>query len=77
MMTDLYELVQKEAHARGSLYDGGRDAMLAGNLEREFLCRQSVDIHQHYAVAPFGQLQGVAAPHTRSRPGDDSIFHVL
>ena len=29
MMTDLYELVQKEAHARGSLYDGGREARAA------------------------------------------------
>ena len=29
MMTDLYELVQKEAIARGSLYDGGRDARAA------------------------------------------------
>ena len=28
-MTDLYELVQKEALARSSLYDGGRDARAA------------------------------------------------
>ena len=29
MMTDLYELVRKEALARGSLYDGGREARAA------------------------------------------------
>ena len=36
MMTDLYELVQKEAHARGSLYDGGREARAAKQTAGDF-----------------------------------------